>query len=742
MIPEVYGWLAPCTLDLYAHHRDRAGLDASRASHGLLAPDELWVCTTEGARAQQSLDDLTDWWRRLGRPLPLRLWTAAGTDQLATGAECAHFRELAFRLMLRAAEWAGADGQIVLSLAGGRKTMSADLQAAGTALGATAWLHVVGPEPLPEGLTKPSAATFLQALPPELAGAVMPLVVGSGVRSEMLDVEFERRHVTAATYPLPDASPGEIVRWALPPGAPLLHADLASRQRAGQRWLGNQVAQQARQDAYETWPSLYRLPAGKIEQLRGQALVAADRDLLRRMPKADLHRHLGGCLDLVDQQAAASAIWQALAPAERDQAMAVAGPLLASDALGQAQQVKPRDWHWQWPQSLHGAHRAAASAALLLHAAPAQLQHELYGRTEPRVALKARSTYGFAAYERPGELSGSALLSHPAAIAPYAQALVAQARAEGLALVELRGSPQKYRPSDPLAFLRELEAALHAAGAQTRGFDPTHGGPRIGFLWILDRRQRESIASVVRQAVDARGALGGFLLGLDLAGDEGTQAPEQLAPAFAPAFEACMPVTIHAGEGESAENIWQAAYHLHADRIGHGLTLVDRPDLAQRFRDRGIALELCPSSNREVVGFHDPAFEASADCPVYPLQKFIRAGLPFALCTDNPGISRTTLADEYLVASRMSPDGLRLWEALAISRQAFTHAFVPAAEREALRRSVEQDLFSLLSDPASAHGAGPKATSTLPSTAGGTMAAMTRRAGSNPVNAMATEGPE
>lgn len=164
-----------------------------------------------------------------------------------------------------------------------------------------------------------------------------------------------------------------------------------------------------------------------------------------------------------------------------------------------------------------------------------------------------------------------------------------------------------------------------------------------------------------------------------------------------------MPVTIHAGEGERAENIWQAAYHLHADRIGHGLTLVDRPDLAQRFRDRGIALELCPSSNREVVGFQDPVFEASADCPVYPLQKFMQAGLPFALCTDNPGISRTTLADEYLAAARMSPDGLRLWEALAISRQAFTHAFVPAAEREALRRAVEQELFSLLSGPASAH---------------------------------------
>ncbi len=707
VIPEVYGWLAPRTLDLYAHHPDRAGLDATRSRHGLLAPDELWVCTTEGARAQQSLDALIGWWRRLGRPLPLRLWIAAGTDQLATGPECAHFRELAFRLMLRASEWAGADGQVVLSLAGGRKTMSADLQAAGAAMGATAWLHVVGPEPLPEALSRPAAATFLQPLPPAVAGAVMPLVVGSGVRGELLDVEFEGRHVTAASYPLPDAPAGDVVRWALPAGAPLLHADLANRQRAGQRWLGNFVAQRARQDAYETWPSLYRLPAGRLEQLRGQALLAADRELLRRMPKADLHRHLGGCLGLADQQAAAAAIWQALAPAERDQAMIVAGPLLASDAAGPPQQASPRDWPWQWPRGLHGPHRAAATAALLLHAPPARLQHELYGRTEPRIALKARSPHGFAAYERPGELSGSALLAHPAAIAPHARALVAQARAEGLALAELRGSPQKYRPSDPLAFLRELEAALRAAGAQTRGFDPAHGGPRIGFLWILDRRQRDGIAAVVRQAVEARGALGGFLLGLDLAGDEGTQAPEQLAPAFAPAFEACMPVTIHAGEGERAENIWQAAYHLHADRIGHGLTLVDRPDLAQRFRDRGIALELCPSSNREVVGFHDPAFAASADCPDYPLRAFMQAGLPLALCTDNPGISRTTLADEYLVAARMRPGGLCLWDPLAISRQAFTHAFVPAAERESLRRAVEQDLFSLLSDPASAHPARP-----------------------------------
>lgn len=235
------------------------------------------------------------------------------------------------------------------------------------------------------------------------------------------------------------------------------------------------------------------------------------------------------------------------------------------------------------------------------------------------MALKRRSPHGFAAYERPGDLSGSALLSHPAALGPYARALVEQAREEGLLYVELRGSPHKYRPTEPLGFVRELEAALGDAGAQTRGFDPQRAGPRIGLVWIVDRRQRERTGEVVTHAVRAHDACG------------------------------------------------------------------------------GIALELCPTSNREVVGFRDPDCPASLDCPPYPLRSFIDAGLPVTLCTDNPGISRTTLADEFVVASRMSGAGLSLWEALAIVRQGLVHAFVPAAERQLLLRSAERRLFEALS---------------------------------------------
>lgn len=77
VVPEIFGWLAPHSLDLYAHHPQRAVLDELRELHRLRAPDEIWICTTEGAQTQSSLRHLNDWWQRLGSPMPLRIWTAA-----------------------------------------------------------------------------------------------------------------------------------------------------------------------------------------------------------------------------------------------------------------------------------------------------------------------------------------------------------------------------------------------------------------------------------------------------------------------------------------------------------------------------------------------------------------------------------------------------------------------------------------------------------------------------------------
>jgi adenosine deaminase len=698
VVPEILGWIGPNLLDLYAHHPQRPLLDRLRAQRQIKPPDELWICTTEGQQTHHSLEQLQRWWQLMGAPLPLRIWTAAHTNQLASQDECAHIRELTLRATLLASELAAGGGQLILSLAGGRKTMSADLQTAGNIFGAQAMLHVVGPEPMPgalQGRTPEDSARqpqlFSRPLPEELAKAIMPLVASTGQRSELLDLELDGRTVSSHDFPLPEPAPNQIISWELPPDKDALFQELQKRQQQSSDLMGNFLAQIAARENHENWRSLYRLTPGHIQRLRQTPLSAHHCQWLQALPKADLHRHIGGCLDLSMQRQVAQAIWAQMTLPQREHSLQSVQTLLDTPA-----------WPWEWPQTLKepGPLRAERTAALLLHASEKQLQHNLFTVTEPRIGLKTHPK-GFAAYERPGELSGSALLCHSAAIAAYAAAIVEQAHAEGLRYLELRGSPHKYRPDAPLEFLRELHEALRQTGAITSSTsvgDSFAAPPlRIGFIWILDRRQPDNVQQNIKQAVQAHKRLEGFVLGLDLAGDEGTNNPEELAPAFVSAFAECLPITIHAGEGESAKNIWQATYHLHADRIGHGLTLASHSALLARFRDRGICLELCPTSNREVVGFRDPLIPASVDYPIYPLRQFLEQGLSVTLCTDNPGISRTTLTDEYLTAARMCEKGLSQWEALALIRQSFVHAFLPSAEREALQKSADQEIFRLLS---------------------------------------------
>jgi adenosine deaminase len=695
VIPEIYAFLAPRQLPLYQHHPQQAGIAKLRDDYQLQAPDEIWVCTTQGEQTQNSLIQLQNWIQCCPQPPVLRIWQAEQTNQLDSQQECAAIRELIVRACLKAHQFANSDellataakdkttqtvGQVVLSLAGGRKTMSADMQWAGSLFGCQALLHVISAETLPDQLRSPQPELLTQALPAELAGLIMPLIAGQNTRSDLLDITVDTvGPIHSANYPLPLPAPNRIALFS--DSTTALTCELNKREKASSRLFGNYLLEISRDERHENWRSLYRLPPRRIDQLRNTMLTDQHRDWLISLPKADLHRHLGGCLDLDAQRRVAQAIWQNLSPDEQTQALQTCQPLL-----------NKTDWQWQWPYQLKDKGiRSHNSAALLLHASTEQLQHNLWGATEPRFALKDHH-YGFTAYERPGELTGSALLSHPASIKPYAQAIVQQAITEGLAYIELRGSPQKY--GDGLAFLQQFHQALMAALASL----PTTNKPQFRFIIIADRRADATVLQqTINLSVTAKQQLPDFVVGLDMAGDEQQTQPEQIASLFTPAFEYCLPITIHAGEGEPAESIWQAAYHLHADRIGHGLTLNDNDKLAQRFRDRNICLELCPSSNREVVGFYDPRYPASQNYPQYPLLELWNKGLPLTLCTDNPGISRTTLADEYLTAAAMTNHQLSLWDVLAMIKQGFVYSFLSGSSKETLLKQVDAQLYQLLS---------------------------------------------
>ncbi len=699
VVAEILAALAPDLCPLFRDHPDPERLAEVRRRCGDPRVDELWVVTTGGNKPRGALTCLREWWALLDHPLPLRVWCAADTGEVATTGELERLRELTFRVALRAAGDAGTGA--LLSLAGGRKTMSADLQRAGSLFGCAALLHVVAPEPLPKTLREWSRdpARWTRPLPADLVEGLAPAFLGSHPRLELLDIAPV---IDAGRYPLPEpAADGKPCEWTPPDGGTPLVREVERRDAEGSQLLGNYLGRVAQEEPHESWRSLYRLPPREVEALRSTRLGEGDRPWLLRLPKADLHRHLGGCLDLAQQRRVGGAVWEAMSRGERQAAQAAMRELL---------DTPPGAWPWAWPERLKPgeaeppALRSHRAACLLVEVGDG-LDEALVDATEPRLALKTTSEHEFKAYERPGELTGSAILQHEAAVAPYAEALVAQARAEGLAYVELRGSPQKYLGSDGLRFLRLLRDALRVAGGAVTGGSDEAARTAVGdgevtrspwfrFVVIADRRaeSERQVQAVVDLAVRGQKELEGFVVGIDLAGDESATPAADLATPFEPAFRACLPVTIHAGEGEAAESIWEAAYRLHADRIGHGLTLAEAPELARRFRDRRICLELCPTSNREVVGFRDPAVPGSEAFPLYPFRRLWDLGLHLTLCTDNPGISHTTLADEYLAAARMD-GGLTRWEALTLMKHAFTHAFLPAEERERLAKAADLAMF-------------------------------------------------
>ena len=668
VIPEILGFLAPSRFPCLADHPERLVHARLREQHNLAAPTAVVVLTTVTTPA---LEPLLRWWRAIGQSLPLTVHQAGGDDEVTAS------RELILRAMLHAT--AGVDASCVqVCLAGGRKTMSADLQRAAGLFGCHALLHVLGPDPIDPRAKQLNEQPFVAALPAILAATIRPVVMGPCQRSDLVDLDDEGR-LTRGRYPLgnPQAEAGAPMVTTCATVGTALTDELSRRERLGGRLLGNTIMALAKDDPHETWRCLYRLPLRQIEALRRDRLGPQHRDWLIALPKADLHCHLGGILDLPEQIAVGEAVWSSLSVAQQ-QAGESGGPHGRADG--------------GWPLRINPATRMAASAWLLTQRDAAELVEHLWPSGLPRVALKRRHVRGFSAFEQPGDLMGSVILQTPSALWAYAQAVLDRCRRDGLAYLELRGSPHKYYgggTAHGLAFLHDLHLAL------TRDHEP--GDPDIRFICIADRRQEDRVGEVVRLALDAQQQLGGFVVGLDLAGDEERGDPADLATGFADAHRECLPVTIHAGEGEAAENIWKAAYLLHADRIGHGLSLADAPRLAARFRDRRICLELCPTSNVEVVGFQDPHHSSSADCPAYPWPKLWREhGLPLTICTDNPGISRTTLADEYLALTRMTPGGLSRWEVLALVRQAFLHAFLPAKERADLLRRVDSDLAVLL----------------------------------------------
>src|SRR6058998_1437046 len=232
--------------------------------------------------------------------------------------------------------------------------------------------------------------------------------------------------------------------------------------------------------------------------------------------------------------------------------------------------------------------------------------------------------------------------SSPIAVERSVHAAIGGAyRSQGITTLEVRFNPMKRNRGGE----RDLDHIIMAA---TRGLDRAsleYPQVRAGLILMMDRtfdeRQNQII---VEKAIRYRSR---GIVGIDIAGPRpngGRYPYAQLAPLIEEARAAGLGVTIHVGEEGGAHGIEEMAEvveSLQPDRIGHGILAARDPGLVGELRDRGIVLEICPTSNLLTKALPDEAAVRTT------LRAFAEAGVAFTIATDGPEMMRTHLRDEF-----------------------------------------------------------------------------------------------
>lgn len=224
------------------------------------------------------------------------------------------------------------------------------------------------------------------------------------------------------------------------------------------------------------------------------------------------------------------------------------------------------------------------------------------------------------------------------AITRLTKEAVEDAAAQNVRLIELRYSPDFIQNGRNISF-----EAIH--GAILDGINSANADIAVGLIGIIRRTlplaEAQKVADFITANADS-------FVGIDLADQELDYPGREFAQLFRNAKASGLGITIHAGEvsvEESRINVRDAIEQMAADRIGHGLHIINDPDLIQLVIDNDITLELCPTSN--LITGSIPAIEA------HPFKKLIEAGVKTTINTDDPSLFAIDWKSEYAVAKNV-----------------------------------------------------------------------------------------
>ncbi|NRQ32280.1 adenosine deaminase [Nonomuraea sp. NN258] len=260
---------------------------------------------------------------------------------------------------------------------------------------------------------------------------------------------------------------------------------------------------------------------------------------------------------------------------------------------------------------------------------------------------------------------------------------------DGVVYAEVRFAPEQHTTMG-LSLDQVVEAVLEGF---TQGSAGPDGRPRIrvGTLLTAMRHQARSM-EIAELAVRYRDV---GVVGFDIAGAEAGYPPTRHLDAFEYLQRENAHFTIHAGEAFGLPSIWQAIQWCGADRLGHGVRIIDDITvaddgtaklgrLAAYVRDKRIPLEMCPTSNLQ-TGAADSIAE-------HPIGLLRRLYFRVTVNTDNRLMSSTSVSQEFHKLVEAFGYG---WDDLQwFTVNAMKSAFIPFDERLALINGVIKPGFA------------------------------------------------
>ncbi len=168
------------------------------------------------------------------------------------------------------------------------------------------------------------------------------------------------------------------------------------------------------------------------------------------------------------------------------------------------------------------------------------------------------------------------------------------------------------------------------------------GDIQVEFLICLGRNKAPDEMARRAEPVLALYAAG-LIVGVALAGPEQGYPVKPFYKTFARFHEAGMGIEVHAGEWCGPDSVWDALNHGFPHRLGHGVSLFQDHRLIELVRERGIHIEMCPTSNVKTGSI--------LHIEEHPLRRAKELGLSFSVNTDDPGPFECSMESEYALVS-------------------------------------------------------------------------------------------